>query len=91
MESYPKQKTQEEILDEGLVYAIRLAQAGNITDEEAIEHIAKTAEETMRLTGRPEFMDRLDPDTFHLETKQLDEDAKRRLGEGLERYIAKFQ
>ena len=91
MELIPKQKTQEEILDGGLAYALKVAQAENITDEEAIVTIANTVEETMRLTGRPEFMDRLDPGTFHSDTKSLSENAKNRLDEGLERYIAKFK
>ena len=91
MESLPKQKSQEEILDRGLAYALRVAQAENITDEEAIVTIANTVEETMRLTGRPEFMDRLDPDAFHSDTKFLSENAKNRLEKGLERYIAKFK
>ncbi|MEI6480232.1 MAG: hypothetical protein WCO12_01785 [bacterium] len=91
MESLPQQKSQEEILNRGLAYALRVAQAENITDEEAVITIANTVEETMRLTGRPEFMDSLDPGTFHSETKFLSENAKKRLGEGLERYIAKFK
>ena len=91
MESSPKQKTQAEILDRALAYALKVAQAENITDEDAIVTIEKTVEETMRLTGRPEFMDRLDPGALHVETKRLSENAKKRLDEGLEKYIAKFQ
>lgn len=91
MESIPKQKSQEEILDEGLAFALKLAQAENISDEEAVTAIAETIEKTMKSTGRPEFMERLDPGAFHSETKLISEKAKERLEKALNRFTDKFR
>ncbi|MEI8337938.1 MAG: hypothetical protein WCF92_02200 [bacterium] len=90
MEGISNIDNQAEILDRNLSFVLKLAQAENISDEEAVEGIETTIKKTIEETGRPEFIDRIDPGTFHSETKLISDKAKNRLNIALEKYTNSF-
>ena len=75
-----------ELLDKSLTFIVKLSEAENIDEEEAINSIARTIEETMARTDRPEFLDYLDTSAV----KHASETGKRRLTAAIEMYTNKF-
>ena len=68
-------------------FILKLAEAPNIGDEEAINAIAKQIELLEADKNFPELLAALDPDSYSPKTKQLDGTAKRRLTGGLDKHL----
>jgi hypothetical protein len=74
------------LLDKSLDFIVKLSEAENINEEEAIKSIARTIEDTMARTDRPEFLYYLDTSTV----KRASETGKRRLIASIDMYTDKF-
>ena len=75
-----------ELLDKSIAFVQRLAEAENISDDEAVDAIAKTIEDTMINTDRPEFLDHIDTSVV----KHASENGKKRLIAGMEKFLSQF-
>ena len=67
-----------------------MAEADVTDEEELVKNISEIIERTMIETGRPEFLDILDPGTFHSETKLLSQRGRDRLNKAIDIFTNKF-
>ena len=75
-----------ELLDKSIAFVQRLAEAENISDEEAVDAIARIIEDTMINTERPEFLDHISTSVI----KHASENGKKRLNAAIDKFINKF-
>ena len=75
-----------ELLDKSLAFILKVAEAENLDEEEAVKSIARTIEEVINKTDRPEFLAYLDTSAV----KHASDRGKRRLIAGIDAYTDKF-
>ena len=84
-----KAPTDTEILDSGRVSAfiLKLAEATNLGDDEAVDAIVKQVKLLENDQNFPDLLAALDPEQYHPQLKSLDEKSKQRLQAALDKYI----
>lgn len=75
-----------ELLDKSLAFILKIAEADGIDEEEAVKSIARTIEEVINKTDRPEFLDYLDTSAV----KHASDKGKKRLTAAIDAYTNKF-
>ncbi len=68
------------------VFILKLAEGQDISDQEAVEAIVKQIKLLEADQNFPELVAALDPESYHPQTKQLDDKAKERLEAALNQY-----
>ena len=67
-------------------FILKLAEGPNISDQEAVDAIVKQIKLLETDQNFPELLAALDPESYHPQTKQLDDKAKNRLEAALHKY-----
>ncbi len=75
-----------ELLDINVAFIVKVAEAENLDEVDAIKSIARIIEETMAKTDRPEFLDYLDTSVV----KHVSDNGKKRLIAAMDAYTNKF-
>ena len=71
-------------------FVLKLAEATNLSDDEAVNSIVKQIKKLEGDRNFPELLGALDPDHYHPQTKLLSEDGQQRLRSALEQYNKKI-